>query len=470
MALLIMNRNSNFVLEALCLLGLLCACFGWTYKSPRPLFLLSATALALGIFLRPVFIVFCATPLIYLVSLWGKPGVDPLRYARSFLEGAAVFALWVTLWVTVDSIFYGYFTLRVGDTPITSFEMFVDRALLYLSGGAEAAGGRFSYMGSLVYTPLNASRCLLSKAFWVEMMRNTSPGQIFLHLPVVLGPLTILLIRESIEGLKVQAKELMSEMKSATADKKGKKRKARKSNMSKEREEELLVYFDTIQTTFLLGLLLEVMQSNDRIGVLSLVFLNAPAVICLAAHVFGPTASPKAKIAHLGYSLVMVVFYGLLNHSGVTRMLLATGAGQVASIPPQADLVMYRTKMVHPTLALGANPKNVHVHDGGDDRLALMTTLRTIKSRKGYDEERLLVCAAGTIPMKDTEFELVDKLAFGHASLDDLPDNIDAAFSQARLHVYKFTGDENEAIIRDEEEAADEEERERERKAGKDEL
>lgn len=457
MALLAMTRNTNFALEALCLLGLLAACFGWTYKSPRPVFWLSATALALGMFLRPVFAVFVCTPIIYLVSLWGKPGVDPLHYIRGALEGAAVFAFWFSIWVSVDSVLYGTFALRFGETKMETFDMFVDYAL---KGVAET--GPFNYKGSLLYTPLNGCAGFFTRAFWTEILRNTSPGQMFIQLPVVLGPLMVMLIRESIEGMKLAVKELMGEFKTATGQKTKKRRK--KTGLSKEREEEMLVYYDTIQTTLLLGLLLEVMQSHNRIGVMSLLALNAPAIICVAPTVFGPLSSTNVRLAHLAYTVAMVVFYGLLHQSGVARTLLTAGGGGVSTIPPNSDLVVFRGHVHHPSSALGANLKGLRVHDGGDNRGDLMVKLRALKEQPGYKEDQLLICAAGTVSMKEEEFELVDKVAYGHMSVDDLPNNLDAFFTSNRLHLYKFIGDEDEAIMRDREEEEEEEEKQREQK------
>jgi hypothetical protein len=457
MTLLAMSRNTNFALEALCLLGLLAGCFGWTYKSPRPVFWFSATALALGIFLRPVFAVFICTPLIYLVSLWGKPGVNSLQYARGALEGAAIFGFWASLWVAVDSVFYGTFSLRFGDTVMESLDMFVETALR----GA-AVSGRFNYKGSLVYTPLNACAGLFTRSFWTDIVRNTSPGQMFIQLPVVLGPLMIMLLGESVEGMKLAIKELMGEFKSATGQK-AKKRK-KKTGMSKEREEEMLVYLDTIQTTLLLGLLLEVMQSHDRIGVLSLLALNAPAIICVAPTVFGALSSTNVRLAHVAYTGAMVLFYGLMHQSGVARTLLAVGGGGVDAIQHNSDLVIFRGHAHHPSSALGANMKGIRVHDGGEKRVDLMTKLRVLKEAPGYKEDQLLVCASGTVPMKEEEFALVDKVAFGHMSVDDLPDNLDAFFGATRLHLYKFIGDEDEAMMRDREEEEEQEEKDNEKK------
>lgn len=462
MTLTVMSRNTNFALEALCLLGLFAACFGWTYKTPRPLFWLSATSLALGIFLRPVFAVFVCTPLIYMASLWGKNGVDALRYVRAAIEGLAVFAFWVSLWISVDSLYYGSFRLRFGDIDVTSFEMFVDYAIASLQGKAQP----LNYKGSLIFVPLKSTEGILTKSFWNSVLRQTSPGQIFVQLPVVLGPLTIALVKESIEGMKTAVKELMTEMKSSSSsDKKGKKRqRGKKPGQTKEREDELLVYYDTIQTTLLLGLLLEVMQSNDRIGLLSLLSLNAPAVICIAHHVFGPASMRNLRYVHFAYAIGMAVFYGVLHHAGISRTLLAAGSGGVPLIKQDSDLVLFRGKVGHPTSVLGANVKNIRVHHGGYSRLELMNTLRDLKGRERYDPDRLLVCAAGTVPMKSNEFELVGEVGRGHMSVDDLPENIDEALSRSNLHMYKFVGDEDEAIIRDNEEAAEEEEEEYERK------
>lgn len=463
MALMAMTRNTNFALEALCLLGLLAGCFGWTYKSPRPVFWLSATALALGVFLRPVFAVFVCTPIIYLVSLWGKPGVDILRYLRAALEGVAIFGFWLALWVSVDSVFYGTLTLRFGDTKIESFKMFLEYGL----AGTQSSGS-FNFKGYLLYIPLRACSGFFTRAFWTDILRNTSPGQMFIQLPVVLGPLMIMLIRESIDGMKLAVKELMGEFKTATGQKAKKRRK--KTGVSKEREEELLVYYDTIQTTLLLGLLMEVMQSHERIGVMSLLALNAPAIICVAPTVFGPTSSTNVRLSHVTYSAAMVIFYGILHQSGFARTLLSAGGGGVHAVPENSDIVVFRGHVHHPSSALGANLKGIRIHDGGDNRVELMEKLRGLKDQPGYKEDRLLICAAGTVWMKEEEFELVDKVAYGHMSVDDLPNNIDAFFTSNRLHVYKFIGNEDEAMMRDREEDEEEEERQREQKRSRKDL
>eukprot|EP00171_Calliarthron_tuberculosum_P020303 IDg20303t1 len=106
------TRNSNFALEALCLTAILAGCFGWPVNSPRPLFWLSGMALSVATFLRPINFFFVLTPIIYLSSLWGKSGVRVTRYVMAAMEGLAIFAFWATIWVSIDSIFYGTFKLR----------------------------------------------------------------------------------------------------------------------------------------------------------------------------------------------------------------------------------------------------------------------------------------------------------------------------------------------------------------------
>lgn len=452
--LLAMARNTNFALESLCVAGLVAACFGWKPNVARPVFWLSATSLALGVFLRPAFAWFAFTPMIYLASLWGKPGIQPLRYVRAALEGAAIFAFWASIWVSVDSVFFGTFKLRFGDTVMTSFDMFLD----YCTKGLP-----FSYKGSLVYTPINAFREVANRKFISTLAMNTSPGQMFLSLPAILGPLFIVLMRESYEGLKVAMKELMSEMKQVANAKKTKKRKPKRAGMTKELEEEIYTYFDTIQTTFLMGLLIEVIQNNDRLGVISLMSLIPPCVVCIAGTIFGPDSSRNFRYAHLVFTVAMVIFYGFMHQSGIPRVLLRGGAGSLSLIPQNADLVMYKGIIGHRSF-LGPNFKNISVHDGGDSRLKLMTTLRELKNQEGYQEDRLLVCAPATTQMKAEEFEAVGMLAGGHMSINELPNNIDDAVKKSALMAYKFVGDEDEAIIRDDEEAAEEEEREREEK------
>lgn len=454
--LLVMSRNTNFALEALCVSGLIAACFGWQPNVARPVFWLSSTALALGVFLRPAFVFYAFTTLIYLASLWGKSGIDPLRYVRGTLEGAALFGMWASVWVAVDSVYFGTFKIKVGDVVMTSFDMFVE----YFGSGS------ISYEGSLVYTPLNAMREVLNKKFLSSLASQTSPGQMFLSLPAILGPLFIVLLRESVEGLKTAMKELMSELKQAANAKKSKKRKAKKAGMTKELEDELYVYHDTIQTTFLLGLLIEVVQNNSRLGLLSLLGVIPACVVCLAGTIFGAGSSAKFRIVHLVFVGGMVAFYGMFNQSGIPRVLLSAGAGGLDKVPMGADLVVYKGIIGHRSL-LGANVKNVSVHDGGDSYLKLMTTIRELKNVPGYAEERLLVLAPGTVGMKEEEFVHHATLAYGHMSALEMPNNIDDGFKKSRLEAYRFIGDEDEAIIRDNEEAEEEEEREQERREEK---
>lgn len=452
--LLASTRNMNFSLESMCVSALIAACFGWPPNTPRPLFCLSAFALALGVFLRPPFAFFICTPIIYLSSLWGKQGIDPLRYARACIEGAAIFAFMCTVFVCVDSFYYGTFKLlwtgaRGAITHIENFDMFIDHLFL---------AGKFSYKGFLVYSPLNALWTVANRKFLSTLALNTSPGQMFLSLPAILGPLFIVLIREGYEGLKVAMKELMSELKQA-ANSKQKKRKPKKAGMTKEQEDELYVYFDTIQTTFLLGLLIEVVQNHNRLGVLSLISLMPACVLCISGTVFGPDSSVRFRYVHVAFTVGMILFYGFLNQSGITRVMLQSGAGGIDVIPQNAHLVMYKGIIGHRSM-LGANVKNISIHDGGESRLKLMTTLRELKAQDGYGEDRLLVCAPGTVEMKAGEFERLHTLAYGHMSTLEMPNNIDDAIKKSSLVMYKFVGDEDEAIIRDDEEAAEREERE----------
>ncbi|KAI0567011.1 GPI mannosyltransferase [Gracilaria domingensis] len=454
--LLAMTRNSNFALESMCLTMIVAACFGWPINTARPLFWLSAFALSLGVFLRPAFAFFAITPVLYLSNLWGKNGLQPLRYVRGAMEGFAIFALWCTIWISVDSVYFGTFKLRFGNTVMTSFDMFVEYA---------TKGLPFSYKGKLIYTPINAMKEVLTRSYISTIAMHTSPGQMFLSLPAILGPFFIVLMRESYDGMKVAMKELMTELKQVANAKKAKKRKAKKAGMTKELEDELYVYFDTIQTTFLLGLLIEVIQNNDRLGTISLLSLMPICVVCLASTLFGSSSSKRFRMLNLAFTGAMVLFYGFFNQSGIPRVLLKVGAGGIDSIPQNADLVMFKGVIGHRSL-LGPNMKNVSIHDAGDSRLKLMTTLRDLKGQDGYREDQLFVCAPATVEMKDEEFVLVDTLAYGHMAVQQLPNNIDDAFKKSSLLMYKFVGDEDEAIIRDDEEAAEQEEREREERNG----
>lgn len=464
-----MTRNCNFALESLCVAGMVAACFGWPINTARPLFWLSATSLSFGVFLRPAFVWFAFTPMIYLFSLWGKSGVHTLRYARGMLEGLAVLGFWCTLWVSVDSVYYGTFRILVRGKIMTSFDMFVDAVM-------EGGWSGMAYKGKLVYTPLNAMYEVANRKFISTLALNTSPGQMFLSLPAILGPLFAVLLRESYEGFKTAMKELMTEMKQVANAKKPKKRKPKKPGMTKELEDELYVYFDTIQTTFLMGLLIEVVQNNDRLGVMSLLSLISPCVVCIAGTIFGPNSSVRFRALHLAFSALMVVFYGLLHQAGIPRTLVAVGAGLVPMLQRNTDLVLYKGIVGH-RAALGMNVKNISVHDGGNDRRTLMTTLRDLKEKEGYREDRLVICAPETEEMKEEEFVKMGKLGSWHMSMWALPKNVDEAVKRNGLIAWRFVGDEDEAMMADDEEAAEREEREREQKerrkkgaGGKDEL
>lgn len=450
--LLAMSRNMNFSLEAFCVITLVAACFGWKPNVARPVFWLSAFSLSLGTFLRPPFAFFVFTPIIYLTSLWGKAGIQPLRYVRGLLEGMVVMAFWTCIWVTIDSVYFGTFKLRFDGIDMTSFDMFLE----YCTKGLP-----FSYRGSLEITPLNALRTVANRKFLSTFAANTSPGQMFLSLPAVLGPLFIVLMRESYDGMKVAMKELMSEIKQVANSKKTKKRKSKKAGMTKELEDELYVYSDTIQTTFLLGLLIEVVQNHNRLGLLSLLSIIPPCIVCIGGRVFGPDSFPRFRALHIIFTVCMVTFFGFLNQSGVTQVMLRAGSGGIPKILPNSDVVLYRGVIGHRSI-LGANVKNISLHDGGQSRLNLMTTLRELKNKDEYEESKLFVLAAATVDMKESEFELIDTVAYGHMSAFDLPNNIDDSVRKSTMSMYRFIGDEDEAIIRDDEEAAEQEEKERE--------
>lgn len=454
--LLAMPRNINFSLEAMCVTAIVAGCFGWKINVARPLFWLSGMALSLGIFLRPPFAFFLLTPIMFMSSLWGKTGVRSLRYARAAMEGIAVFAFWTSIWVAVDSVYFGTFKLRFGDVVMENFDMFLE----YCTKGLP-----FSYKGKLVYTPINAFRSVANRQFFYEYSRNTSPGQLLLSLPSILGPLFIVLVRESYDGMKVAVKDLMSDLKTMANSKKPKKRKNKKAGMTKELEEELYVYFDTIQTTFLLGIVIEVSQNHDRLGIMSLLSLIPSCIVCIAGRVFGPESFPRFRILHIVFTVAAVLFYGCLNQSGIPRVLLRAGTGNIDTIPQNAGLVVYRGVIGYRSL-LGPNMKNISVHDGGDSYVCLMTKLRELKNDGGFDESRLLVLAAGTVKLKE-EFHLVETVAYGHMSGMDLPSNIDDAVRKSTLRMYKFVGDEDEAMIRENEEDAEKEEREREEREAK---
>ena len=93
--------------------------------------------------------------------------------------------------------------------------------------------GKFLYKGSLVCTPLNAARQSLNRQYLSKFVHNTTPGQMFLSLPGIFGPLFIVLMRESYIGMLVAEKELMAELRAAANSKKAKKKKGKKNQLTK---------------------------------------------------------------------------------------------------------------------------------------------------------------------------------------------------------------------------------------------
>eukprot|EP00172_Hildenbrandia_rubra_P002930 Plantae.Rhodophyta-Hildenbrandia_rubra.ctg41788.p1 GENE.Plantae.Rhodophyta-Hildenbrandia_rubra.ctg41788~~Plantae.Rhodophyta-Hildenbrandia_rubra.ctg41788.p1 ORF type:complete len:289 (-),score=77.65 Plantae.Rhodophyta-Hildenbrandia_rubra.ctg41788:1032-1898(-) len=280
----------------------------------------------------------------------------------------------------------------------------------------------------------------------------------FLSLPALIGPLFFVLIRDSYDGMKVAMKELMGEMKGKK--KKKKASKSKKVSAQKEKEEDLLVFLDVLQTTLLLGLLVEVMQSGERIGTLSLLSLMVPTAACVAKSIFGPGSSPKFRYMHIAFTICAVILYGVMHQSGVPRTMVALSKGEIPEIETGSDLVVYRGMIGHESL-LGANPKNITIHDGGDDIKSLMAVIREIKSKKSFKEEQLVVLAADTAPnLKEGEWKRIEGAGgYGHLSILDMPANLDEAVGKARWSLLRFLGDEDETIIRDNEEQAEEEER-----------
>lgn len=452
------TRNTNFALEALCLTAILAGCFGWPIGSPRPLFYLSGAAVAVATFLRPINFLYILTPIIYLSSLWGKNNVSLTRYLMAAMEGMAVFAFYATLCVTIDSLYYGSFKLMIGDFIVNNFDDFLTMVAMCL------AGDKFTYKGYLTITPLNAARESLTRKYIKSIAHNTTPGQMFLSLPGILGPLFIVLMRESYKGMLVAMKELMAEVKAAANTKKGKKKKSKKNSSQKEREEELMVFFDTIQTTFLLGLLMDVMQNNARLGIISLTALIPPAVMCMPGSVFGEKSSQRFRLLHIAFTVGMVLFFGVLNQSGIQRLMISLSSGGTDVVKHNSHVVLFKGMAGH-RAALGPNPKNVTIHDGGDSRLKLMTVLRTLKEYPDYEENKLLIATAGTVEMKDHEFKMVEKVANAHMSMLDVPQNVDDLLKKSSMKLYKFIGNEDESIIKDMEEAEEEEARIQEEKA-----
>ena len=136
-----------------------------------------------------------------------------------------------------------------------------------------------------------------------------------------------------------------------------------------------MVFFDTIQTTFLLALLMEVLQNNERLGIISLMSLIPPAVMCMPGSVFAEKSSYRFRVVHLVITVGMVAFYELMNQAGIQRPMISAGTGGIDKILPNSQIAVHRGIIDH-RAALGANVKNITLLDGGDSRIKLMEMLR----------------------------------------------------------------------------------------------
>lgn len=459
----LMTRNTNFALEALCVAGVIAACFVGELNNERPLYYLTALAMSLGIFLRPMFIGYTTTIIIFLLAARARPEFSTLRYVRGAIEGTALFGIMCTLYVTVDSVFHGLFKLTIGGVPVTSFDSFVSLV----------GTGPLAYKGSLVITPLQAILAYWRGWTFKTFQQNASPGQIFISLPFILGPLFFLLARDSYEGTRKELKGLAAELKAASngggssatttgpsvrgPDGKKRRRRRRAPSAAKVREEETLVFYDTIQTTLLLGLLFDVVQHNDRIGLVSLLPLVMPAVVCAHEHIFAPDSRQWMRYAWLASTVVAVVSLAGANHGALTRTALALSAGERGQLPSDAQVVVYRG-LVPPAVAFGMNPHGATFHDGGLTRTELMSKLKKLRAADTHEEDKLLVVAPGTVRMK-RDLEEAPEMRMGfHMSLHDPPTNVDDVLRRTQLRWYRFVGDEDDSIILDAEEDAEREE------------
>ncbi len=88
--------------------------------------------------------------------------------------------------------------------------------------------------------------------------------------------------------------------------------------------------------------------------------------------------------------------------------------------------------------------------------------MRKLKEAPDYTEDGVLVAAAGTVDMKEHEFTLVGKVSNAHMSNLNVPQNVDDMLKKSGLSLYKFVGDEDEAILKDIEEEEEEEARQQE--------
>lgn len=459
----LMTRNTNFALEALCVAGVIAACFVGDLNNERPLYYLTALAMSLGIFLRPMFIGYATTIVIFLLAARTRPEFSTLRYVRGAVEGSALFGIMCTLYVTVDSAFHGLFKLTIGGVPVTSFDTFV----------ALVGTGPLAYKGRLVITPVQAILTYWRGWTFKTFQQNASPGQIFISLPFILGPLFFLLARDSYEGTRKELKGLAAELKAASnggassatttgpsvrgPDGKKRRRRRKAPSAAKVREEETLVFYDTIQTTLLLGLLFDVVQFNDRIGLISLLPLVMPAVVCAHEHIFSPDSRYWMRYAWLASTAVAVVSLAGANHGALTRTALGLSVGDRGQLPTEAQVVVYRG-LIPPALSFGTNPHNVAFHDGGILRTELMSKLKKLRAADTHEEDKLLVVAPGTVKMKRDLEEIPEMRMPFHMSLHDPPTNVDDVLRRTQLRWYRFVGDEDDSLILDAEEDAEREE------------
>jgi len=427
--LVVLARPSVYALEAVCLALILYSCFG-TGENMVLMWVVSAVATAVGIHIRPTFLAFAALVPIQLNTLSYKEFFNWARALRGATVGVAVFFTITVAFAVVDSVYYGFLDIMLDDKPVT-IDTF-DLSQL----AAMSLRGRFTSV------PVNA---LLRLRYFQELKAAYSPalGQIFTSLPIILGPLSIVLAQDTYYGTKKTIKELTTEFKNVNsgaglgAGARKKKKKKKVPNAARTRDEDVYAFVDIVQTSFLLSLLVDVVFAQDDAGIVSMLPIAVPTAMMLGDRVFGPLQIIWVTIAHFCYAVLGVVLFGLCLNGATARIAfdLATGTGLSSVIPAGADLVFHQTAMP-PKHYLGRNPAKVTFTESNGTVDALFEALES----KNYEADHVFVVAPLTVLFEDeSSLDEITSMR-GHLCAESPPSNADEIMTKNGLRIFKYQG------------------------------
>eukprot|EP00180_Rhodochaete_pulchella_P001359 Plantae.Rhodophyta-Rhodochaete_pulchella.ctg2166.p1 GENE.Plantae.Rhodophyta-Rhodochaete_pulchella.ctg2166~~Plantae.Rhodophyta-Rhodochaete_pulchella.ctg2166.p1 ORF type:complete len:505 (-),score=77.22 Plantae.Rhodophyta-Rhodochaete_pulchella.ctg2166:339-1853(-) len=427
-AMVVLTRPSVYALEAVCLAGILYSCFG-TGDRWMSFWVVSAVWTAVGIHIRPSFFAIASLVPIHLFTLSYKPYFNTARVIRGAIVGLIVFFGLILLFAIIDSIYYGYVDVVVGSHVVKWNNFSFDQL------------GEMTLRGRFTVVPLNA---ILRLKDFKELRANYQPalGQIFTSLPVILGPLIIVLAQDTYSGTKKQIKELSTEFKNVSSGQglgassaKKKKKKKKIPQSAKAREDDHFNFVDLVQTTFLLCLLADVVYAQDAAGIVSMLPIAVPAAMMLGERVFGEGQEIAVAVSHFVYTGLAVILFGLCMNGGTARVALQLGGGSGLTnvIPRGSELVLHHTS-APPRHYLGRNPQDVSMVEWNSSSEKLMESLET----KGYENENVFVLSPATVQFDDlSALELVKSFP-GHICAESPPGNADEVVTKNALRLYKY--------------------------------